>query len=243
MKVFRQVEVLAAAGVIALACGGGSSSTGGSSSSCSKTWKVGLVTDVGKLSDKSFNATSWKGVQDAQADSSLCVQGRAIESNQPTDYQKNIQTFVDQKYDMVVTVGFLLGDDTLAAAKANPGVKMAIVDFAYDSPPPNLVGLVFKEDQAGFLAGALAGLMTKSGTVAGVYGLKIPPVEKYRVGYENGAKYTNPSVKTLGIYQPPSGAKSFNDPDWGKARALDFFGQGADIVFGAGGNTGNGALL
>src|ERR1700694_4852776 len=116
MKVFRQVAVLAAAGVIALACGGGSSSTGGSSSSCTKTWKVGLVTDVGKLSDKSFNATSWKGVQDAQADSSLCVQGRAIESNQPTDYEKNMQTFVDQGYDAVSAVGLLMSVHVLAGA-------------------------------------------------------------------------------------------------------------------------------
>jgi len=238
---FRFVSLGVVSVLLLAACGGGG--TSGSPAASCKPFKVGLVTDVGKLSDKSFNANAWKGVQDAQADSSLCVQARYIESNQPTDYQKNIQTFVDQKYDMVVTVGFLLGDDTLLLAKANPGVKMAIVDYAYSAPPPNLVGLVFKEDQAGFLAGALAGLMTKTGTIGGVYGLKIPPVEKYRVGYENGAKYTNPSVKTLGIYQPPSGAKSFNDPDWGKARALDFFGQGADIVFGAGGNTGNGALL
>src|SRR2546427_7970296 len=120
---FRFVSLGVVSVILLAACGGTSSKP---SPSC-KTFKVGLVTDVGKLSDKSFNANAWKGVQDAQADSSLCVQAHFIESNQPTDYQKNIQTFVDQKYDMVVTVGFLLGDDTLAAAKANPGVKMAIV--------------------------------------------------------------------------------------------------------------------
>jgi basic membrane protein A len=242
MKLFRQVAVLAAAGVMALACGGGSSSTGGSSSSCSKTWKVGLVTDVGKLSDKSFNATSWKGVQDAQADSSLCVQGRAIESNQPTDYQKNMQTFVDQGYDAVIAVGFLMTDDVLVVAKANPKVKFSIVDGSHTDPPANLTDLLFREDQAGYLAGALAGLYTKSNTIGGVYGLDIPPVHKYRVGYENGAKHTNPNIKTLGVYQP-AGPKAFNDPDWGKARGIEFADQGADIVFGAGGNTGNGALL
>src|SRR5438445_8207369 len=110
---------LVAAAVLAVGCG----STPTTGSSCSKTWKVGLVTDVGKLSDKSFNATSWKGVQDAQADAGLCVKGRAIESNQPTDYQKNMQTFVDQGYDMVIAVGFLMTDDVLASAKANPKVK------------------------------------------------------------------------------------------------------------------------
>jgi len=234
------MATLVAAAMFGVACGG---TTGGTGTTCTKTYNVGLVTDVGKLSDKSFNANAWQGVQDAQADSSLCVKAKVIESTQPTDYQKNMQLFIDQKYDMIVTVGFLLGDDTLAVAKANPTVKFAIVDYAYDKPPANLTGLIFREDQAGFLAGIVAGKMTKSNTIGGVYGLDIPPVHKYRVGYENGAKYANANVKTLGVYQPPSGAKSFNDPDWGKQQATAMFGQGADIVFGAGGNTGNGALL
>ncbi|HEY3194798.1 MAG TPA: BMP family ABC transporter substrate-binding protein [Candidatus Dormibacteraeota bacterium] len=239
LKGMGALTALVAAAMFGFACGG----TGNTGSSCTKTYNVGLVTDVGKLSDKSFNANAWKGVQDAQSDSSLCVKAKVIESTQPTDYQKNMQLFIDQKYDMIVTVGFLLGDDTLAVAKANPTTKFAIVDYAYDKPPANLVGLVFREDQAGFLAGIVAGKLTKSNTIGGVYGLDIPPVHKYRVGYENGAKYANPSIKTLGVYQPPSGAKSFNDPDWGKQQATAMFGQGADIVFGAGGNTGNGALL
>ncbi|HEX6348445.1 MAG TPA: BMP family ABC transporter substrate-binding protein, partial [Candidatus Dormibacteraeota bacterium] len=130
MRSVRSLAAMVALVIAAMACGG-NSSTGGGSSSCSKTYKVGLVTDVGKLSDKSFNATSWQGVLDAQNDKSLCVQGKAIESNQPTDYAKNMQTFVDQGYDMVVAVGFLMGDDTLAEAKKNSGTKFAIVDFAY----------------------------------------------------------------------------------------------------------------
>lgn len=239
LKGIGALAALMATAMFGFACGG----TTGGTASCTKTYNVGLVTDVGKLSDKSFNANAWQGVQDAVADKSLCVAAKVIESNQPTDYQKNMQLFIDQKYDMVVTVGFLLGDDTLAIAKANPTVKFAIVDYAYTTPPANLTGLVFREDQAGFLAGIVAGKMSKTGIIGGVYGLDIPPVHKYRVGYENGAKYANPAIKTLGVYQPPSGAKSFNDPDWGKQQATAMFGQGADVVFGAGGNTGNGALL
>ena len=244
----RSVRSLAAAAAIvmaAVACGGNSGTSGGGAS-CSKTYKVGLVTDVGKLSDKSFNATSWQGVVDAQNDKSLCVQGKAIESNQPTDYAKNMQTFVDQGYDMVVAVGFLMGDDTLAEAKKNSGTKFAIVDFAYtptQSPPANLTGLVFKEDQAGFEIGALAGLMTKTGTVGQVLGLKIPPVVRYAEGYKAGVKYTNPSAKVLEVYQGPGDGAAFNNPDWGKARAIAEINQNADILFGGGGNTGNGALL
>ena len=242
MNQFRSLAAmatLAAAALFTFACGG----TGAPNTAACTPFKVGLVTDVGKLSDKSFNANAWQGVKDAEADSSLCVQPRVIESTQATDYQKNMQLFIDQKYDMIVTVGFLLGDDTLAVAKANPNIKFAIVDYAYDHPPANLTGLIFREDQAGFLAGIVAAKMSKTGTIGGVYGLDIPPVHKYRVGYENGAKYANPAIKTLGVYQPPSGAKSFNDPDWGKQQATAMFGQGADVVFGAGGNTGNGALL
>lgn len=223
------------------------SGAAGAAASCSKTFKVGLVTDVGKLSDKSFNATSWQGVLDAQADKSLCVEGKAIESNQPTDYAKNMQTFVDQGYDMVVAVGFLMGDDTLATAKKNSKTKFAIVDYAYDpqkdQPPDNLTGIIFKEDQAGYLIGALAGLMTKTNTIGQVLGLKIPPVQRYAEGYVNGAKATNSKVNVLTVYQGPGDGAPFNNPDWGKARATDEINQGADIIFGGGGNTGNGALL
>jgi len=241
MKGLRSLAAIAIVAMAAVACG--SNNTSGGASSCSKTWKVGLVTDVGKLSDKSFNATSWQGVLDAQSDKSLCVTGKAIESDQPTDYAKNMQTFVDQGYNMVVAVGFLMGDDALAEAKKNPKTQFAIVDFAYDpTAPTNITGLVFREDQAGFLAGALAGLYTKTNVVGGVYGLDIPPVHRYRIGFQNGLQNTNPGAKALGVYQPP-GPTAFNDPDWGKARAIEQFNQKADIVFGAGGNTGNGALL
>jgi basic membrane protein A and related proteins len=245
MRAIRTLAAGVAVCLAALACGGSSPSSS-SGSSCSKTYKIGLVTDVGKLSDKSFNATSWQGVVDAQNDKSLCVSGKAIESNQPTDYATNMQTFVDQGYDMVVAVGFLMGDDTLAVAKKNPKTKFAIVDNAYtpdQAPPANLVGLIFKEDQAGFIAGALAGYMTKSGTVGQVLGLKIPPVQRYAEGYKAGVAYAKPGAKVLEVYQGAADGAAFNNPDWGKARATDMVAQGADILFGAGGNTGNGALL
>ena len=243
MRGLGRIAALVAVVVVGFACGGGGSGSGSTSSSCSKTWKVGLVTDVGKLSDKSFNANSWQGVLDAQSDKSLCVQGRYIESSKPTDYQPNMQTFADQGYDVVVAVGALMSDDSVAFAKANSSLKIVQVDpTGAEKPTSNWVGLAFREDQAGFLVGALAGLYTKSNVVAGVYGLNVPAVVRYRTGFENGAKYTNPNAKTLGIYQP-AGPTAFNDPDWGKARGLEFISQGADVVFGAGGNTGNGALL
>ena len=252
MRGFRVLGGLLAASIMVVACGGsGSTGGGGTSNSCSKTWKVGLVTDVGKLSDKSFNFDSFQGVKNAQNDASLCVQGKAIESSTQDDYPKNIQQFLDQKYDMIIGVGFNLGDAVTAAAKANSGTKFVLVD-AFDfadlapgkTPPANLTGLLFNEDEPGFLAGALAALMSKSGTIGVVAGLEtVPPVVNYVTGYANGAAYAKPGTKVLKIYQPESGAKDFNDPDWGKQQGQTFISQGADVLFGAGGQTGNGALL
>jgi len=248
MRGLRVLGSLLAASITVLAvgaCGGTGSNT--PASTCSKTWHVGLVTDVGKLSDKSFNFDSFKGVQDAQADASLCVQGKAIESSTPDDYSKNIQQFLDQKYDMIIGVGFNLGDAVTAAAKANANTKFVLVDsfdFADKTPPANLVGLLFQEDQPGFLAGALAALVSKTGTIGVVAGLQtVPPVVHYVEGYAAGAAYAKPGTKVLKIYQPESGAKDFNDPDWGKQQGQTFISQGADVIFGAGGQTGNGALL
>jgi basic membrane protein A len=244
MRAVGRIAALTAAVLAAFACGAGGGSSP-SSSSCSKTYKVGLVTDVGKLSDKSFNANSWQGVLDAQSDASLCVSGRYIESNSKEDYQKNLRLFGDGGYDAVVAVGFNLGADAQTFAKAYPNVKVIMVDSAPDTPAPsNVLGLLFREDQAGFMAGAVSALYSKSGTIAGVYGLDIPPVHRYRAGFENGARYVRASVRTLGVYQTACNcSKDFNDPDWGKARGLEFTDQGADVLFGAGGNTGNGALL
>ena len=223
-----------------------------------KKIKVGLVTDVGSLSDKSFNASAWAGVQ--QAVKELGVEAKAIESKQPTDYQKNIEQFANEGYDLIITVGFLMGDDTAAMAVKYPKQKFAIVDVGYfpskgskicddtknvcyaDGGLTNINSLLFAEDQSGFLAGAAAALMSKTGIVGSVVGINIPPVCKFKVGYEKGAKYANPNIKTFGVYQQP-GPKAFNDPEWGKEAALSQIKEGADIIFSAGGQTGNGGLL
>ena len=216
--------------------------------------KVGLVTDVGGVNDKSFNQSAWAGVQKAQKDFGADV--KFIESKQPTDYEKNIDLFVNDKYDVIITVGFLMGDATGLKAKANPNTKFAIIDYGYfptkgdkvcddtkkdcydDGGLKNVTSLLFQEDQVGYLAGVLAGGMTQSGTVCTVSGLEIPPVVRYVVGYQNGAKSVKPDVKTLNVYIP-----SFTDPAKGKETGQSMISQGCDVVFGVGGNTGNGGLL
>ncbi|MBI4758121.1 MAG: BMP family ABC transporter substrate-binding protein [Chloroflexi bacterium] len=197
--------------------------------------KVGLVTDVGKVNDGTFNEFAYKGMMRAVDEFKL--KSAFIETLAPTDYEKNISQFAEEKYDVIITVGFMIGDATAAMAKKYPNIKFAIVDFAYDPPIPNVMGLVFTEDQSGYLAGALAGLMTKSNVIGIVCGKEIPPVVKFRKGYENGAKSVNPNVKVLGVY-----IDSFTAPDKGKEAALSQIAEKADVIFGAGGPTGSGGI-
>ncbi len=216
--------------------------------------KIGLVTDVGGVNDKSFNQSAWAGVQKAGTDFNMDV--KFIESKQPTDYEKNIDQFATENYDVIVTVGFLMGDATALKAKQYPKIKFAIIDNSYfptkgvaycddtkkdcyaDGGLTNVTSLMFQEDQVGFLAGVLAGGMTKTGTVCTVSGMEIPPVVRYVVGFQNGAKYSRPDAKTLNVYIP-----SFTDPAKGKETGQSMIAQGCDVVFGVGGNTGNGGLL
>ncbi len=201
---------------------------------------VGLVTDLGKVDDKSFNQSAWEGAKQGAA--AIGMKSEYIESNAQTDYAANIKQLIDNGNKVIITVGFALGDDTIKAAKANPTLKFIGVDQFQGAAVDNLTGLVFNEDKAGFMAGALAGLLTKTNTVGAVVGTDtVPPVVAFTKGWENGAKYTNPKVKAISVYHP-AGDNAFNDPDWGATNAKQILDQGADIIFGAGGNTGNGAL-
>jgi len=196
------------------------------------------VTDVGKVDDRSFNQSAWEGVQCAQKNLGFS-DIKFIETQQSTDYAANIDQFVSDGYDVIVTVGFLLGPATIAAAKANPNIKFIGVDQAQDETVHNLAGLIFNEDKSGYLAGYLAGLMTKSGTVGEVLGLaNVPAVERYGVGYINGAKAAKSGVKVL-----VACGSSFTDTVWGNSTANQMLSQNADLIFAAAGLTGNGALL
>ena len=194
-----------------------------------------LVTDIGKINDGTFNQFAYEGLVAAEEDLDLEV--TYIETLAATDYATNIQRCLDSEFDAVITVGFLMQDATLAAATDNPEVYFVGVDQFYVEPPANLVGVQFREDQAGFLAGALAAQMSESGIIAGVYGIDIPPVVKFRNGYEQGAKYINPDIDVRGVYIP-----SFTDPATGGETADQLISEGADVIFGAGGQTGSGGI-
>jgi basic membrane protein A and related proteins len=201
-----------------------------------KKLKIGLVTDVGKINDGTFNQYAYEGLK--RAETELGVEIAYIETVAQTDYEKNMEQFISQGFDMIIGVGFLMGEGVAKVAQKNPNTKFAIVDFAYDPVIPNVEGIVFREDQAGFMAGALAASMTKTGTIAVVAGVQIPPVEKFVKGYTNGAKLIKPDVDVKFVY-----IDSFVDRARGAEAATNFIKQdNADVIFGAGGQTGSGAI-
>lgn len=217
-----------------------SSSDGGE---VSGGYKIGLVTDTGKVDDKSFNQSAWEGAQNG-AGNVLGATASYIETEESKDYGNNIQLFLDDGAQIIVTVGFGLGEATIEAAKANPDVMFIGVDQWQNEALPNLVGLMFPEAEAGFMAGALAGMLTKTNIVGAVLGTDlVPPVVFFKEGWENGARYTNPGVETISTYHPGGLDIAFGDPEWGAATSRQALDQGADIIFGAGGATGNGALI
>ncbi len=202
---------------------------------------VGLVTDVGEIDDKSFNQSAWEGVQ--RAEDELGAQIDFIETQDAKDYGANIALFADSGYDAIVTVGFALGEATLEAAATYPDVDFIGVDQFQGETVPNVTGLIFPEDRSGFLAGALAARMTQSGTIAAVLGTDlVPPVVAFKEGYESGARYINPDINIISTYHPGGLDVAFTDPEWGASTAAQAIDQGADVIFGAGGKTGNGAL-
>jgi basic membrane protein A len=238
--------VLAAAFVVA--CGddnessSSSSGGGGATAAPAKKIKVGLVTDIGGLNDRSFNQSAYQGLQRAQKE--LGADIRVVPSKQNSDYVPNLTSLARQKYDLVIAVGFLMGEATEKVANAFPQTNFAIIDSSQQgmkSKPGNLEGLLFKEQESGYLVGYMAGLYVKDKggkqVVSSVGGQKIPPVDHYIAGFQKGATAANPKVKTLNAY-----SEDFVAQDKCKELALNQIGEGSQVVFQVAGQCGLGAL-
>jgi basic membrane protein A len=206
--------------------------------------KVGLVTDIGGLNDRGFNSLANQGLERAASD--LGVEIRVLESKSDADYIPNLSTLAEEGYNLIISVGFLMGEATHQAAEAFPDTSFAIIDNAYGGEGceetntcelPNLQGLLFKEQETGYLAGYLAGLVTESNTISSVGGIKIPPVDRFIAGYQAGATASNPDVTTLNGY-----SEDFVDQAKCKEVALDQIAEGSDVVFQVAGGCGLGAL-
>jgi basic membrane protein A and related proteins len=209
--------------------------------------KACMVSDSGGFGDKSFNQTSYKGLTDAV--DQLGVSSAEVESQSDSDYKNNVNAMIQQQCAIIVTVGFKLGDVTEAAAKKEPKIDFAIVDYGYAKPPPNLKALAFNTAQSSFLAGYLAAGMTQTGTVGTFGGIKIPTVTIFMDGFWEGVQYynskNNTDVKVLGWSEPSqkgSFTNDFEDKNKGAQTASTLTAQGADILFPVAGPAGLGAL-
>jgi basic membrane protein A and related proteins len=241
------------AGILIAAAGCGSDDNDSSSTSAAagttstaaapaaKAIKVGLVTDIGGLNDRSFNSLANQGLQSAIKNDN--VTGRVLTSKSNADYIPNLSSLAQQGNDLVIGVGFLMADAVGTVAKKFPNTKFAIIDVdatTLKGKPSNVEGLLFKEQQSGYLAGYLAGLYAKDNkitTISSVGGQKIPPVDHYIAGYQAGAKAADPGIKTLNGY-----SQDFVDQAKCKEIALNQIAQGSGVVFQVAGQCGLGAL-
>jgi basic membrane protein A len=231
--------------VLTLAIGAGTGSAKTDVKAAPAAFKVALVTDIGGLDDRSFNFLANKGLEQAKKD--LKIEGRVFISKSNADYVPNLQRAARGGYNLVISVGFLMGEATAVVAKRFPKTKFAIIDNSgvakeLKGKPTNVRGLLFKEQEAGYLVGYLAGLQAKnvpngSGVIAAVGGLKIPPVDRFIAGYYVGAKKAYPAVKVEHSY-----SQDFVDQAKCKEAALNHIANGATVVFQVAGQCGLGVL-
>src|SRR4051794_15417635 len=230
------------------ACGDDEPTTGSNNTTTEKTstpeakaLKVGLVTDIGGLNDRSFNQLANEGLEKAKAD--LGADTKVLVSKSDADYIPNLSTLAQEKYDLVVGVGFLMAEAVNTVATKFPDTKFAVADVdatTLKDKPTNVAGMLFKEQEAGYLVGYMAGLYLKDnggGTAGSVGGQKIPPVDHYIAGYQKGVMDANPDAKVANGY-----SQKFDDPAPCKELALNQIADGSKVVFQVAGGCGLGAL-
>jgi basic membrane protein A len=244
MRIATAAALVAVAALTATSVSSANSTRAAAPAAKAATLRIGLVTDIGGLNDRSFNHLAYLGLQEAQK--KLGVQVKVLQSKSGSDYIPNLSTLAAQHYDLVIAVGFLMGDAVKAVSKQFPSTKFAIIDVdPAGADGKNVLGLTFHEEESGYVAGYLAGLMQKvtgprnngKNVVSTVGGLKIPPVDHYIAGFQAGAKAASPGVKTLNGY-----SNSFTDAAKCKSLAQTQLAQGSDVVFAVAGGCGLGAL-
>ena len=239
--------VMSAAMVFGLAACGASSDSGNAGQSAGSTenaaeattdksdFKIGLVTDTGGVNDQSFNQSAWEGLQAVEDEYGVTV--NYLESSGDADYVPNITSFMDEDYDLIICVGYMLADATRQCAEANPDQKFAIIDDSSCSDLDNVTCLMFKQEQASYLVGYVAGLMTKTNNIGFVLGNASETMHLFGYGYIAGATDANPDIKVQQY-----NAASFADAAGGKTAATTMVTNGADIIFHAAGGTGVGVI-
>jgi basic membrane protein A and related proteins len=229
--------------LIGVGCGGGddAAENGATTTTAESDVRVALVTDVGQLNDRGFNQLAYQGLKRAEKELGIAI--RVVESASAADYVPNYASLVRQRYDLIIGVGFAQGDAIDTAATQFPDAKFAIVDVdqtGLKHKPKNVVGLLFKEQEVGYLAGYLAGLTQRRDggrLISSVGGYKEPPVDRFIAGYQAGAKEALPGIETLNAY-----SSDWDDQAKCKEIALSQIARGSGVVFQVAGGCGLGAL-
>lgn len=240
----RGLAALLVLGCALAACGGGGEGQGGGKDGgdANRAFRVGLVFDIGGLGDKSFNDAAYRGLK--RAESELGIVFEVFEPGEGSEREAALRLFASGDPQLIFGVGFLFSDDIRAVAQEFPEKTFACIDFTYkegDTVPPNLVGIKFREEEGSFLVGAIAALVSKTGSIGFVGGMDIPLIHKFQAGYTMGSRHVRPDVKVLTNYAGVTG-DAFQNPTKGKELALAQADAGADVIFHASGSTGLGVF-
>ena len=228
---FKKIKSLL---LVTLVVGGTVVGCGKSTDDVDKT-KVTLVLSTGGVNDQSFNQSAWEGAKEAEKE--LGVEVSYLESKSDSEYIQNIETAIDNDSDLVIGVGFQMGDAIKEVAEAYPEQNFAIIDSTYEEIPENVRPILFNEEQAGYAVGLIASQMTKTGTVGFIGGIDIPSCSNFGVGFKKAIEEENKNNKVLVQY-----TNSFTDAAKGRVVAEQMVKDGADILFMASGGGNNGIL-
>lgn len=232
-KLFSGLVVLTS--LLLAACGGAKEEKAAVKDEKSEV-KVGIVMSTGGLGDKSFNDSAYRGLEMAKKE--LGVEFKYVEPSSSAEDEQFLREYAEANYNLIIATGFQMRDAAEKVAKDYPNIKFAMIDDVVNES--NTRSLLFKENEGSFLMGAVAAMMSKTGTVSFVGGMQVPLIEKFARGFDQGAKYVNPDIKVLNVYV--GGQNPFNDPVRGKEAALSQIKAGSDVVYHAAGATGIGAI-
>ena len=207
----------------------------GNNKSKENTFKIGMVADIGGINDESFNQSAWEGLQKAEKDFGIEV--KVIESKQASEYLQNMESLLDEDVDMVIGVGYTMKEDIEKQAKNYPDKQFVLIDETYDSIPENVTPILFRENEAAYLTGLVAGKMTENNNVGFIGGIQTPVISRFEYGYKAGVKEANKDCNVNVQY-----AGTFSDAAKGKSIANQMYGNGSDIILAAAGGTGLGSI-
>ena len=214
---------------------GAKSDSNASTDNGDKVFKVGMITDTGGVNDESFNQSAWEGLQKAEKDFGIEV--KVIESKQASEYLQNMESLLDEDVDMVIGVGYTMKEDIEKQAKNYPDKQFVLIDETYDSIPENVTPILFRENEAAYLTGLVAGKMTENNNVGFIGGIQTPVISRFEYGYKAGVKEANKDCNVNVQY-----AGTFSDAAKGKSIANQMYGNGSDIILAAAGGTGLGSI-